>query len=354
METKENKNQKPKKDTQALAYLMTCNNPLEKGYTHEEIIKRLHTIPRIDYFCLCDEIGLETKTPHTHVYFHTKQQGVRHSTLRNKFPNFDIRATQGNSTENRDYVRKEGAYLNSEKKETNLIETFEEWGELPVSHQGKRTDLERLYQLVKDGLRDSEIIELCGDTAIKHIDKIAKLRLTFLTDKYKSHRRLNLKVVYISGATGTGKTRGVLDTHGDSEVYRVSDYQHPFDSYNCEPVIAFDEFRSSLKLQDMLNYLDIYPIQLPARYSNRYACYDFLYIISNWTLEEQYSDVQKSNPESWKAFLRRIHEVRIYSEDGTITTYDSVDKYLKRDEQFHPVTEPIPFEAEQTKLPFEE
>lgn len=108
-------------------------------------------------------------------------------------------------------------------------------------------------------------------------------------------------MVYISGATGTGKTRGVLEKNGYSNVYRVTDYLHPFDSYNGQPVIAFDELRSSLRIKEMLLFCDIYPIELPSRYTNKYACYNKVYIISNWSLEKQYYEVQKDDKESWEA-----------------------------------------------------
>ena len=57
-----------KKDTQARAYMMTCNNPKDKGYTHEVLCEKLSKIPHIDYWCFCDEIGLETQTHHTHIH----------------------------------------------------------------------------------------------------------------------------------------------------------------------------------------------------------------------------------------------------------------------------------------------
>ena len=44
--------------------------------------------------------------------------------------------------------------------------------------------------------------------------------------------------------------------------------------------MCFDEFRSSLLIGDMLDYLDCYPLALPARYANRQACYETVYIIS--------------------------------------------------------------------------
>ena len=154
-------------------------------------------------------------------------------------------------------------------------------------------------------------------------------------------------MVYISGYTGTGKTRGVLEKHGYSNVYRVTDYLHPFDNYNCQPVIAFDEFRSSLKLKEMLLYCDIYPIQLPSRYANKFACYNSVYIISNWSLERQYPDAQREDKESWEAFLRRIHKVITYDEEGKKTIYPSVKDYFERDTDFRTLTI-----EEQKSLPF--
>nr|MCR5100162.1 hypothetical protein [Butyrivibrio sp.] len=146
--------------------------------------------------------------------------------------------------------------------------------------------------------------------------------------------------------TGTGKTYGVMTTHSPSNVYHVTDYDHPFDSYNCQHVIAFDEFRSSIKLGEMLIYLDIYPCELPARYSNKYACYDTVYVISNWRLEDQYSDIQQKDQRSWNAFLRRISEVWIYTGYNKVTKYASVDAYLNRTETIEVLSSDIdiPFE----------
>ena len=344
-------NNKKITDAQRYAFQLTINNPIEKGFEHRKIKDLLITnFPTLKFFCMADEIG-EKGTPHTHIYVCFTSR-VRFSTVKKHFPEAHIEFAKGSTQSNIDYIKKQGKWKDDKKAETRVEGTYEEWGTVPTQ-KGIRSDMEELYEMIKEGYTNSEILAHNNDY-IMDIDKLDKVRMTLLIDKYKGSRRLDLRVTYISGATGTGKTKGVLDTHGDGNVYRVSDYQHPFDGYNAEPVIAFDEFRSSLKLQDMLNYCDIYPIQLPARYSNKVACYETVYIISNWTLEEQYAEVQKDNPESWKAFLRRIHEVRIYAEDGTITTYDSIEKYLHRNEQFHKPTNEeanfIPFTQEE--LPF--
>ena len=81
------------------------------------------------------------------------------------------------------------------------------------------------------------------------------------------------------------------------------DYTHPFDSYkSTHKIIIFEEFRSSIKIQDMLNYLDGYPCELVARYNNKIACYLEVFLISNILLEQQYVNIQAESPETWKAF----------------------------------------------------
>ena len=73
--------------------------------------------------------------------------------------------------------------------------------------------MSELYQMVMDNMTNAEILAQNQDYILQ-IDKIDKVRTTILTEKYKETVRLDLEVVYISGATGTGKTRGVLEKNG--------------------------------------------------------------------------------------------------------------------------------------------
>lgn len=342
------KNNKPlKKDTQSRDHALCFHNIKETGFDHDKIKKILYGIPSLQYFCMADEIGLETKKLHTHVYVRTKNP-VRFSTLKNKFADADLRIEDcmGNPTQNREYVFKIGKWENDEKADQKLPDTQEEEGTFPVNRQGHRSDLVKINEMIKAGYTNSEIIEECGEPAIKYVDKLDKLRHIQLIDQFKGTRRTNLKVHYITGKTGTGKTRGVLDEYGDENVYRVTDYQHPFDSYQCQPVILFDEFRSSLKLSDMLNYLDIYPLTLPARYTPKVACYTLVYVVSNWAFEQQYSEVQKDAEQknSYEAWVRRFNGVVKEYTDTGIITYPNMQDYLSRFEHFHTPHEPVPFE----------
>lgn len=311
-------------------YQLTINAPKEKGWTHEHILVVFrNNFKTLVYICMADEQG---SCYHTHI-FAVFASRVRFSMIKRYFEDAHIEKCKGNVSDNVNYVKKTGSkWENDESKQEKKIEgTFEEYGTQPPDSRGKRSDMSELYQMVLDNMTNAEILAQNQDYILQ-IDKIDKVRTTILAEKYKETVRLDLEVVYVSGTTGTGKTRGVLEENGYANVYRVTDYLHPFDSYSGQPVICFDEFRSSLRIKEMLLYCDIYPIELPSRYANKFACYSKVYIVSNWSLEKQYNEIQREDAESWEAFLRRIHKVVVYGKDGSVTEYESVKAYMERDE----------------------
>lgn len=333
------------------AFQLTINNPADHNYSHREIKRLLiENFKTLCYFCLADEIG-EQSTYHTHVFVCFTSR-VRFSSVKRRFPEAHIEEALGTVRANIDYIKKRGKWSDSEKAETSVAGTFEEWGTPPVQ-KGVRKDYEDLYQMIMSGMSDAEIIAANNDFILQ-VDKISKARAVIMHEKYKNTRRLDLKVTYVCGPTRLGKTRDILDRYGDGNVCKINTYEKdPFEFYELQDVLCFEEFRSQLRISDMLQYLDVYPVALPSRYSNKIACYHYVYMTSNWPLEKQYSEVQKDSPETWKAFLRRIHEVQVYDEARNITVYDSVEKYLHRKETFHPVSpeEECPF-GTQEELPF--
>lgn len=128
----------------------------------------------------------------------------------------------------------------------------------------------------------------------------------------------NLEVTYISGEPGCGKTRMVMENEGYGAVYRVRKGNNPWDGYDGQEVVLFDEFRSDFKLAAMLEWLDGYPVALPARYTDKQAKFTRVYIVSNWTLGEQYPSVQENDTVTWEAFLRRIHQVFTMDAEGAL------------------------------------
>lgn len=135
----------------------------------------------------------------------------------------------------------------------------------------------------------------------------------------------NIETIYIFGETGVGKTSLVYKKYNPDDICRITNYRNgniSFDSYNGQKILVFDEYRSQIAISEMLCYLDIYPVQLPARYMDRTACYEKVYILSNLGLEEQYRDVQNKSPETWNAFIRRISKIIELQEKDIMVEYD--------------------------------
>lgn len=206
-------------------------------------------------------------------------------------------------------------------------------------------ELQFIYDMIESEYTTAEILRTFPQ-AIRYLEKIDRTRQILIEDEYKNMWR-EMSIFYIFGKTETGKTRSVMEKYGYGNVFRVTDYTHPFDNYKNQKVVIFEEFRSSLRIQDMLNYLDGYPCELVARYNNKIACYMKVYIISNIPLEQQYTNIQTESPSTWLAFLRRIHKVIWYQDVKNIITYDSVNEYMERDNDFRDLTD-----GEQERLPF--
>lgn len=342
-----------KNEKQSRAFQLTFNNPEAHRLDHTNIKENLLHFTTIDYFALCDEVGTEG-TPHIHVYVHFRS-GVRFSQIKKSFPSAHIESAKGSPTENRDYIRKEGKWFESEKKESNQPETFEEWGKIPESRSGARSDLEVLFDLIVDGLTNAEILRR-NPNYMRCLNYIDRTRQALHEDEFKNKWR-EISCVYVFGETNTNKTRTYMETNGYENVYRITNYSGnaAWDGYRGQDVVIFEEYRSQILISEMLTWLEGYPnCSLRARYADKVACFTKVIIISNIPLEEQYKNVQQDSPATWRAFLRRIGRVIHHKTAVDIVDYPSVDAYLHRDESFHPSPTPTPFdEPTQSKLPFE-
>lgn len=331
-----------KDDIQSRKWLLTFNNPEKYGFDHDNIKSALSTIKNITYWCMCDEVGKEG-TYHTHLFIF-REGAIRFSMVKKKFPTAHIDYCRGTTQENRDYVRKEGKHKDTDKAETNLVNTFEEFGECPVEEQGKRNDLNELYGLIKDGLSDYDILEF-NPKYMMQFQKIDRCRQVLLEEKFKNTFR-DVTVEYWYGDTGQGKTRTVMERYGYENVYRVTNYKYPFDGYRGQDVIVFEEFFSSIRIQEMLTYLDGYPLELPCRYNNKIACYTKVFILSNVAFDEQYRDIFREHRKTFDAFRRRISCIKEFGKDG-LKEYHNMDEYEKSD-RFVSVED-----YEQVEIPFD-
>lgn len=302
---------------QSRKWQITINNPLEHNLTHEVLIEILHKFAP-DYIALADEVA-STGTYHTHIFLYSSSP-IRFSTLKNRLPLAHIEKAFGSIQENRDYITKSGRWADTEKAETSVENTFYEYGTPPTEKEEESPLICTLIEALKNSESTAKIIENNPKLAFK-VREIELLRQA-LYSEYKGAEFRQLTVTYLYGASGIGKTQSIYTMHPTNEICRITNYRQGkqvyFDSYAGQDILVFDDYFSQIPLAEFKNYLVGLPITLPARYSDRVACYTKVYILSTIPLEEQYIDIQQRNVKLWNSLLNCIHQIIEYKEDGSI------------------------------------
>lgn len=221
-----------------------------------------------------------------------------------------IQRKKGSREQARDYALKTGQY--EEENSTQILSPVQygKWVE-----NGSRLDLEDLANDILQGKSDLQIFERDSVAFMRHIRMIRETRSMLLSSEFMTKYR-HVEVCYISGESRTGKTTLITDHFGYQNVYRITDKNNPWDGYNSQPVVIFEEFRQTYDLDLMLAWLEGHPIELPARYYNRPAAFTKVFIISNWDWETQYQHEREHKPNDYQALINRIHHVIKFHREG--------------------------------------
>jgi hypothetical protein len=288
-------------------WILTINYKETEPMTNDKLLDEIKSIDGLVYVAFQFEQG-EQGTNHHQIYMSFKH-AKSFEVMKKLFTTAHIEPMQGTHQQASDYCTKEESRIGDP--------VF--WGELP--QQGKRSDIMDIYEMLVDGCSFTDIRNAFPSQYLLYRDKIHTIKQELLEEKYQDTFR-NIKVIYMSDETGIGKTRYVMERYNYTGVFRVSNYKNPFDTYKGESVLVFDEFRSSLFIEQMLNYLDGYPMRLPARYGDKVACYTKVYIVSNWAFKQQYDHEQRYYPSTFQAFERRINFIGSLEE---VKAYESND-----------------------------
>lgn len=303
-------------DYQSRKWQLTINNPQKCGYDEDKIYSILNLF-NPDYFCFAFEIS-GTGTLHLHIFIYSKSP-MRFSTVQRRFPTAHIEKARGTVKANRDYIGKNGKWAEDKKAETAIKNSFFEFGDIPSEKEEGNPKMYELLQRVKSGETTIQIIDSEPSFAFKCRD-INLLRETYHNETFLNKKR-EILVEYIFGDSIAEITKYIYSKHSPSDVCRVADYSGKngvrFDVYNGEDVLVMQNYNSQIELSELINYLDGYPIKLPARYYNRVACYTHVYIVSNFPISQQYINEQKYHKNIWDEFINNIDNV-IYCSDGKV------------------------------------
>lgn len=208
------------------------------------------------------------------------------------------------------------------------------------TRQGRRTDLELVHTLIKEKKSKKEIVEECFGTYVKYHRGIEKaMEILLPPKKFKP-----IKVYYIWGEAGTGKTRSCYEY--DSELYKavkvISGHVPWFDGYTGQKTILFDDYNGGYSYEFFLELLDGYPMKLQVKGSVVDKDWDVVLITSNQPIHKLYPTkglspalkrritkiIQVGDKDDYQVILNQlIDDYTPPTPDGTeVFNWDSVTK----------------------------
>lgn len=193
-----------------------------------------------------NEVAPTTGTEHLQAYIYSKSP-VRFRTIKDMFPGAHIEKAKGNPVQNVAYCSKEGDFfeVGREHKPVSAAGT---------SQQGKRNDLQNLFDLAKGGAVTGTAIDA------GHIRSGAALRAYGrLQALVRAPRRDDVRVGWFYGHSGAGKTRAAHEILGD-EAYTMANDRGWWDGYDGQRCVIIDDFNpEGLRPSELLRILDRYP-----------------------------------------------------------------------------------------------
>lgn len=293
------------KDSQSRRWMITL--PAAE-YAKEQVEEGLRAYAYLGQL----EAGGKTDYQHWQLYVHHSSP-VRFSTLKRRFPKGHFEIARGTPAECVAYVSKVDTALGVQVQN----------GEIDVEEtpRGQLGTLAKARELIVDeGKSRFDVYEELG-TGFANSRALMEMEALAVHKKRRELAAIGgqeREVIVLCGPPGSGKTRWVYEQYA-GDLFSVGGYLHPFDEYAGERVLVLDEFNGQIEFELLLKLLDRYPVHLPARYSNKFALYETVVIISNLRLDQMYRDIQRNHPLQWNALMRRIDAYRWLDFGGVVS-----------------------------------
>lgn len=184
------------------------------------------------------------------------------------------------------------------KEDTRIEGSQFEMGEKPLNRSSKE-DWEKIFESAKQG----KLHEIPADVKIRHYSALKRIRVDFM----ENIPRDNVQVRFLTGPTGTGKTRLAWDEAGTS-AYIKNPNTKWWDGYRGQQNVIIDEFTGRIDISYLLTWFDNYPCMVEVKgFTVPLAATNF-WVTSNLSLEDCYKE---ANEEQLKALKRRLRVVHV-------------------------------------------
>lgn len=290
-------------------WCFTINNPLPSD---EESLRS--SIPNLCiYVVFGREVG-ESGTPHLQGYLELASRKRRSTLIAGlclSSGHFEVR--KGTQAQAVAYCKKDGNYVELGIPTASVVK----------SGQPKNKLLSFLPLLKSEGL-----VGLSRDPN-------CTLHLLKFAEKYQEYndsprcRSSPLKVIWLYGSTGVGKSRCVFDycERNSVDLFVRSGSSKWFNGYEGQRFVLFDDFRDSqFEFSFLLTLLDVYPVRVEVKGSVRQWKPDVVFITCPFPPKEAYKNLQSSygGYDKHQQLMRRLSFVE------EVTKYDEffIDKIL--------------------------
>lgn len=253
-----------------------------------EILTELLEDRHIKYAVCQPEICPETGKKHTqgYIYFCKTQ---RLTGVKKVLSTAHWSYARGTAEENKKYCTKE---------ESQAGEPFE-IGTLPK--QGKRSDLDKVVEVIKSTGSVTAVAQYCPGEFIKFHKGIEKL-----VGVLNSKRNWKTKVYWLWGKTGTGKSKWAFENFPNAYVKDPETTW--WDGYDGDEDVIIDDYKpvsGGMGITYLLRLFDRYPLPIQVKGGYKQSIIKNIVVTSNFHPDEWWE-----NDKQRDALLRRIDELR--------------------------------------------
>lgn len=250
------------------------------------------------------------------------------SVVKNKFPFGNIQTAKS--------IRKAVQYLvhanHPEKVQYSWSDIVTNVTDLTAYQVKTRTQLAVSLQYVFNGIEKGEITPYNYQYTIpmdvySQNERVIQAAFKHHSDSVTSNIHRPIKVIYIYGSSGIGKSRLAYDLakslYPDEEPALASAERDPLQDYKGQHVLIWGEFRSShMKYSDLISFIDPhYRSSGSSRYRNKHFEGDLIIMASTQPLSTVYQGVQTSD--NHRELRRRVQEYYQFVDDRVqVSFYD--------------------------------
>lgn len=289
------------------SWVFTINNPTDEDDQH---LADLHGNCR--YICYAPEEG-EQGTAHYQGYVvFTSPKTMR--AVSRLLPRAYLAPAKGNAAQNVQYIQ--GPYIGSDGKTKPLNPGFVSCGDMPA--QGKRSDIEEVKDLVKQGKPMREIVPVCTSyQSLKFAESIQRY--------FEPVRDWKPHVEWFYGPTGTGKTRKAYEELGGAvETYTAMSTGRWWEGYDQHENVLIDDMRKDfMKFHELLRLLDRYPMKVETKGGSRQFVAKKIIITSCYSPRELF-EVREDVGQLLRRIDRTVHFSSEFSLFETDLLHDHV------------------------------